>query len=851
MTTKQKKKKKKGFTKLLLSLFLISCSLLIIGGITGFALINDAPPLKPSALENAKSSVIYDMNGEEVATISGKEHRLPVKIEDVPQMVQNAFLAVEDARFREHMGIDIMRIGGAVLANIKEGWGAEGGSTITQQVVKNTYLSPDKTLKRKAQEAYLAIKMEEEYTKDEILEIYLNKIYFGHGAYGIGAAAEVYFNKEVKDLTVEEAALLAGLPQRPSGYDPFNYPENAKQRRDIVLSLMEKHNFIPQEKKEQAQSISIKDSLHNEEKKQSYQYFIDYVVEELIAKDIPEDEIFTGGLKIYTTLDPHAQTYTEKVMTGTDSIPFPDNKFKAGVVLLDTKSGAIRAIGGNRDPKAQDVKRGFNYATHIQRQPGSTIKPILAYGPAIEYRQQSTYHQIKDEEIEVDGKTFKNYDDEFHGMMSMREALIESYNIPAIKTFLETDSDQALEFSSKLGINLEHAYPAYAIGGFGDEDGVSPLDMAGAYAAFGNQGTYHEPYTVTKIEYPNGESIEFESEAVKAMEAHTAYMITDMLVDVVQVGTGRLANIEGLPLAGKTGTTNPPEGIEEGSTDSWFVGYTTEYTAAVWSGYPSTSTEQYVKKEDARIARLLFKEIMAEVSKDVETEPFTKPSTVKKVEIDERNGRRASAYTPESRITTELFVAGTTLPTEYVPVQRPEQDNNEVNFTRPDPEPDEETEKEEQNEAENEETDRDTEEEKETAENTEDNEEQEQEETEKEDTEATDENDSNQSDNNEEQQNEQEDEQETSPSQNEGENPEENQGSQQEEDSQQDQGNQEEQDNQNQQENQETTDTNTEDTEVSDETVEQQSTPKKEDNTSEGETNTDSESSKKEVTSSE
>ncbi|MFC4402910.1 transglycosylase domain-containing protein [Gracilibacillus xinjiangensis] len=832
MTTKNAKKKKKGSTKLLLALFLISCSILIIGGITAFALIKDAPQLKSSELENAKSSVIYDMNGEKVATISGNEHRLPVQIENVPLLVQQAFLAVEDARFREHSGIDIKRIGGAVLANIKEGWGAEGGSTITQQVVKNTYLSAEKTLKRKAQEAYLAIKMEEKYTKDEILEIYLNKIYFGHGAYGIGAAAEVYFHKKVEDLTVEEAALLAGLPQRPSGYDPFNYPENAKKRRDIVLSLMEEHNFISQQKKEEAQSINIEDSLHNEEKKQSYQYFIDYVVEELIAKGIPENEIFSGGLKIHTTLDPNAQTYTEKVMTGTETIPFPDDNFKAGVVLLDTKSGAIRAIGGNRDPKEQDVKRGFNYATHIKRQPGSTIKPILAYGPAIEYRQRSTYHQIKDEEIEINGKTFKNYDDEFHGMVSMREALVESYNIPAIKTFLETESDQALDFASKLGIDLEHAYPAYAIGGFGDEDGVSPLDMAGAYAAFGNQGTYHEPYSVTKIEYPSGEFIEYQSEATKAMEAHTAYMITDMLVDVVQRGTGRIANIEGLPLAGKTGTTNPPEGIEEGSTDSWFVGYTTEYTAAVWSGYASTSAEQYITKEDARIPRLLFKEIMAEVSQHVDTQPFKKPSTVKEVKIDKRNGRKASAYTPESSIITELYVEGTTVPTEYVPLQRTEENKNEINETQ-DPQPKEEMEKEEQNEAENEGTDKDTQEKKENAEA---DEKQKQEETDKEDTEAKDINDSNQTNNNGEQQKEQEDKKETSQEQEE--NPKENQ---EKEESQQNTQNTEKQENQ---ENKETSNSSNKEAGVSEGAEEQQDNPK-EDNTSDDQTTTDSESSKK------
>ncbi|WP_077065125.1 transglycosylase domain-containing protein [Gracilibacillus massiliensis] len=670
MKHKSKTGNQKGFLKLLLALFLFPLSFVIIAGITGFALIEDTPPLTKEQLENAQTSIIYDMNGNKIANISGEEHRLSVDIKDIPMNVQNAFIAIEDARFRDHGGIDIKRIAGAAIANVKEGWGAEGGSTITQQVVKNAYLSPEKTLKRKAQEAYLAIQMEEDYTKDEILEMYLNKIYFGNGAYGIGAASEVYFNKDVSELSVAEAALLAGLPQRPSGYDPYVNPELANDRRDIVLASMEKNNFISTEEKEEAKATELDNLLHRQKNKQQYQYFIDHVVEELKAKGIEETDIYSGGLKIYSTLDPDAQSYTEETMTGTDIIPFPNDNFKSGVVLLDTKTGAIRAIGGNRNPQELDIQKGFNYATDIKRQPGSTIKPILDYGPLIEYQQKSTYYQIKDEELEIGDKTFKNYDDSFHGMVSMREALVKSYNIPAIKAFLEVENDQAKEFAANLGINLEHAYPSYAIGGFGDDDGVSPLNMAGAYAAFGNQGEYHQPYSVTKVEYPTGEITEYQSEAIQAMSDFTAYMITDMLRDVVQRGTGTLANIDGLPLAGKTGTTNGPEGIKNGSTDSWFVGYTTEYTAAVWTGYETTSQEQYITKEDARISKLLFKEIVSEVSKDVDTEPFIQPSTVKKIDIDKRNGKKASAHTPSNSRITELFVEGSTVPTKYIPTKK-------------------------------------------------------------------------------------------------------------------------------------------------------------------------------------
>ncbi len=664
------RRKQKRFIKFIVTTFLIFLSLFIIGGISLFALIQDAPELSEDHLQNPSTSVIYDKDGKKVANIAGIEHRLPISIDDVPIEVQNAFIAIEDARFQKHSGVDLKRIAGALLANLEEGWGAEGGSTITQQVVKNTHLSPEKTFSRKVQEAYLAVQMEQKYSKDQILEMYLNTIYFGHGAYGLGAAAEVYFNKDVSDLTVSEAALLAGLPQRPSGYDPIKYPEVAVDRRDIVLSAMEKHHFISSEEAEEAKNIEIESMLSPKQENNSYQEFIDYVIEELIRKGFEENQLYNGGLEIYTTLDTDAQSFTNEVMTGTDTIPFPDEAFKAGVVLMDTKTGAIRAIGGNRDPESKEIQRGFNFATDIKRQPGSTIKPILDYGPAIEYNKWSTYQQIKDENLEIDGKEFKNYDGSFHGMVSMREALVKSYNIPAIKTFLELEDDQAKQFAANLGIDLEHAYPSYAIGGFGDEDGISPLDMAGAYAAFGNNGKYHEPYAVTKVEHPTGEVQPLQSEEIKAMNDYTAYMVTDMLKDVVEEGTGTLAKIDGLPMAGKTGTTNPPEGITNGSTDSWFVGYTREYTAAVWTGYETTSTEQFVSQEDARISRLLFKEIMSHASQDIETADFTKPASVEEVKIDMRNGKVASNYTPSSSIVTELFVKGTTMPTEYIPVQK-------------------------------------------------------------------------------------------------------------------------------------------------------------------------------------
>lgn len=345
------------------------------------------------------------------------------------------------------------------------------------------------------------------------------------------------------------------------------------------------------------------------------------------------------------------------MLTTDQYIYYPDDQFRAGVVLLDTQTGAVRAIGGNRNSD-QEVQRGFNYATQTKRQPGSTIKPILDYGPGIEHFKWSTYKQFIDEPLTIHGKEIKNWDGQYRGSISMRKALQWSYNIPAVKAFLEVGEDRAKEFAEKLGIPLDQIYPSYAIGGF--NKGVSPLQLAGAYAAFGNEGVYHKPFTVRKVVYPNGKEIDLSSKPVKAMSDYTAYMMTDMLKTVVKEGTGRLANIPGLPLAGKTGTTNLPENIRgDGTSDAWFVGYTTRYAAAVWTGYDQTTQETYVTNEKAKISRLIFKEIMSHVSEKIETPDFEKPDSV----VERVVGGR-----------TELFVRGTPIPA--IPKQK-EKDKKE------------------------------------------------------------------------------------------------------------------------------------------------------------------------------
>ncbi|MGO4888069.1 PBP1A family penicillin-binding protein [Anaerobacillus sp. MEB173] len=664
---KEKNKQNKGLLKKIVIIFVAVCAIAIVaGGITVFAMIKDAPSLDPDQLKIAQTSHIYDQSGELVSRLETHENRINVSISEVPQLVEDAFLATEDIRFREHFGIDIRRMFGALRANITSGYFAEGASTITQQVIKNFYLTPDKTIKRKIQEQYLAIKLERMYSKDQILEMYLNQTFFSERSYGVVMAAETYFNKTLDELTIEDAALLAGLPQRPNGYNPIKNPEAAEKRRNIVISLMEKYEKITPEQAEAARAVPVESQL-NVVERESYPYesFLDQVIEELETIDgITSQEIYYGGLKVYTTLDPEAQTHVEEVLQTNNYINYPDDDFQAGITLLDTETGEIKAIGGSR--QNNNVARALNYATGIKRQPGSTSKPILAYGPVIEDNKWSTHHQIKDEpHTYSNGTPLRNWNNQYQGNVSMREALRMSWNIPAVKAIQEVGTERAEQFASKLGIPFdEPVTEAYAIGGF--RTGVSSLDLAGAYAAFGNEGVYHKPHTVRKVVFPDGREINNQPESVIAMSDYTAYMISDMLKTVVNNGTGTQARISGLPVAGKTGSTNFTDKekqdfrIPNGAVrDVWFAGYTTKYTAAVWTGYSKLGENHFITGNNRNIAQLIFKHVMEDVSSNVTTPDFKQPDSVVRVGIERGTGLLPSAHTPSSQIMYELFVRGT------------------------------------------------------------------------------------------------------------------------------------------------------------------------------------------------
>ncbi|PFI22753.1 PBP1A family penicillin-binding protein [Bacillus cereus] len=639
-TNTEKKPKKKGsfFKK-----FLIGCLLLgIVGLVAGvsafFVMIKDAPKLDKSKLVNPLSTKFLDKNGNFFYEY-GAEKRTHVTYDQIPKVVENAFLATEDSRFYEHSGIDFKRTTKAVMENITGGFGSQGGSTITQQVVKNYFLTMDKTAKRKVQEWYLSYKLEQQYSKHEILEMYLNKINLGNRSYGIATAAKNYYGKDLKDLQLHEAAMLAGLPQGPNIYDPTK-PENverATNRRNVVLSLMNRHGYITKEEMNNAMKIPVTEGLlpSSDITEMKYQAFLDAVVKE-VEKEYPDVNIGSDGLTIQTTLDQDAQDYADKIMDG-NLINYPNDQFQGSFVFMDTKSGEVRAIGAGRK-ESKSTFKGHNMAIDLKRQVGSTMKPIFDYGPAIENLQWSTYHQLNDSEYTYsNGKKIRNATNSYKGDVSLREALKKSLNIPALKTAQAVGIPNSQAFAEGLGMTFKDgkAYESTAIG----SNDSSPLELAGAYAAFGNDGVYNKPHFVKEVTFPDGTKKNFKPKEKRAMHDYTAYMVTDVLRDVVKPGsggTGPTAYVSGIDVAGKTGTQNFDESVikkygipADANRDSWFAGYSPQYTMAVWTGYEKDGPENYIGDRSTRIAQQMFQVMMSKFATD--TSRFERPSSVQEI----------------------------------------------------------------------------------------------------------------------------------------------------------------------------------------------------------------------------
>jgi len=674
----KKKKRKINIARVTLLVFLLFF-IIGVGAGTGFVLgiVKNMPKWEPGEIDPALTSFVYDKNGNQIATLHGAENRLVVKIEDVPKMVQDSFIAAEDHRFRDHFGIDIQAFARAVIANIKHGWGAQGASTITVQLANNAFTkSKEKLLERKIQEYLLAIQLERLYTKDQILEMYLNQVYFGEGAFGVQTAALTYFDKDVSELTLAESALLAGLVQRPEGYNPFKHPDLALKRRNIILDKMYRFGFIKdKEVIEKAKNEPLNIVKEKKTQKQrKYGYFIDHVIKEasnmLQEQGINPIQIFNSGFKIYTTLDTELQEKLEEIYADQSFFPksVDDTPVQSAAVFLNPHTGEILGMMGGRE---YTVKRGLNRAVDMKRQPGSTIKPISVYGPAVEngYMPSTV---INDAPVIFPStpQAYKptNYDGRWRGLITMRTALKYSVNVPAVKMLDKIGVDTGYNFAKRLGLPLLPGDRNLSLALGGLTKGVSPLDMAAAYGAFANQGVRVEPHSVTKIVDGEGNVIvEKTPKNTIVMKEETAYLVTDMLKTVIQEGTGTRARLN-RPVAGKTGTTQLPpspsfKGLK-GNKDAWFAAYTPEIVGVVWMGYDETTPKHYLQKVyGGGYPALIWKNVVSHVLKDEPVKEFPRPKGIVYAQVDAKSGKLPSELTPDQFIINEIFTRKT-LPRE-------------------------------------------------------------------------------------------------------------------------------------------------------------------------------------------
>ncbi|MBT2755442.1 PBP1A family penicillin-binding protein [Mesobacillus foraminis] len=578
-----------------------------------------------------QSTIIYDKDGDVAGKVATNRTE-GITFEQLPDQVPNAVIAIEDERFREHNGFDIKGITRAFFGNLFAGRITGGGSTITQQLTKNALLSPERSYKRKIEELFLAVEIEKAYTKNEIIEMYLNQVYFGSGAWGISNASKKYFNKDIQEVTISEAALLAGLLQAPSALDPYNNYEKAMNRRDVVLGKMNELGMISNEEHKAAlnEKIILEDGGGSIVDRK-FPYYMDAVLDEAINEyGLTQEEILTRGYVIHTQLDQNLQADLERVYS--NNANFPQGRggqlVQSGAVLLDPKTGGVRALVGGR---GEHVFRGFNRATHLKAQPGSTMKPLAVYTPALEegYDYDS---MLIDKEMTFGKYKPQNFSRTYQEEVPMYEAVEKSINVPAVWLLNEIGLEKGLESVKKFGIPLQEEDRNLAIALGGMHKGISPQDLAEAYSTFANGGKREESHIITKIVGPTGKIIdEHKDKTTRVTSRRVANEMTSMLLNVVETGTGRAANISGLQIAGKTGSTQLPYSDIDGTKDQWFAGYTPNIVGAVWIGYDKTDREHYLSSSSSETVVPIFREIMEEAAPHIEKTEFDVKSVNEKL----------------------------------------------------------------------------------------------------------------------------------------------------------------------------------------------------------------------------
>ncbi|VRR72304.1 penicillin-binding protein 1A [Streptococcus pneumoniae] len=635
---------------------------IVLGGGVFFYYVSKAPSLSESKLVATTSSKIYDNKNQLIADL-GSERRVNAQANDIPTDLVKAIVSIEDHRFFDHRGIDTIRILGAFLRNLQSN-SLQGGSTLTQQLIKLTYFSTstsDQTISRKAQEAWLAIQLEQKATKQEILTYYINKVYMSNGNYGMQTAAQNYYGKDLNNLSLPQLALLAGMPQAPNQYDPYSHPEAAQDRRNLVLSEMKNQSYISAEQYEKAVNTPITDGLQSLKSASNYPAYMDNYLKEVINQVEEETgyNLLTTGMDVYTNVDQEAQKHLWDIYNTDEYVAYPDDELQVASTIVDVSNGKVIAQLGARH-QSSNVSFGINQAVETNRDWGSTMKPITDYAPALEYGiYDSTATIVHDEPYNYPGTNTPvyNWDRGYFGNITLQYALQQSRNVPAVETLNKVGLNRAKTFLNGLGIDYPSIHYSNAISSNTTESdkkyGASSEKMAAAYAAFANGGTYYKPMYIHKVVFSDGSEKEFSNVGTRAMKETTAYMMTDMMKTVLTYGTGRNAYLAWLPQAGKTGTSNyTDEEIENHiktsqfvAPDELFAGYTRKYSMAVWTGYSNRLTP--LVGNGLTVAAKVYRSMMTYLSEGSNPEDWNIPEGLyRNGEFVFKNGARSTWNSP-------------------------------------------------------------------------------------------------------------------------------------------------------------------------------------------------------------
>lgn len=635
---------------------------IVLGGGVFFYYVSKAPSLSESKLVATTSSKIYDNKNQLIADL-GSERRVNAQANDIPTDLVKAIVSIEDHRFFDHRGIDTIRILGAFLRNLQSN-SLQGGSTLTQQLIKLTYFSTstsDQTISRKAQEAWLAIQLEQKATKQEILTYYINKVYMSNGNYGMQTAAQNYYGKDLNNLSLPQLALLAGMPQAPNQYDPYSHPEAAQDRRNLVLSEMKNQGYISAEQYEKAVNTPITDGLQSLKSASNYPAYMDNYLKEVINQVEEETgyNLLTTGMDVYTNVDQEAQKHLWDIYNTDEYVAYPDDELQVASTIVDVSNGKVIAQLGARH-QSSNVSFGINQAVETNRDWGSTMKPITDYAPALEYGvYDSTATIVHDEPYNYPGTNTPvyNWDRGYFGNITLQYALQQSRNVPAVETLNKVGLNRAKTFLNGLGIDYPSIHYSNAISSNTTESdkkyGASSEKMAAAYAAFANGGTYYKPMYIHKVVFSDGSEKEFSNVGTRAMKETTAYMMTDMMKTVLTYGTGRNAYLAWLPQAGKTGTSNyTDEEIENHiktsqfvAPDELFAGYTRKYSMAVWTGYSNRLTP--LVGNGLTAAAKVYRSMMTYLSEGSNPEDWNIPEGLyRNGEFVFKNGARSTWSSP-------------------------------------------------------------------------------------------------------------------------------------------------------------------------------------------------------------